>query len=283
MNKNFPQYNQTRRTADKGVTLIKLITETQFDWIFRPTHLEDDFGLDGYLDIIGNDNSVTGKYLGVQIKTGESYFKNKKKFGWTFNGENKHLNYYLNSNFPVIITLVNLEIQKAYWVKFDINKISKTKNGWSIIVPETNLFDINSKMEFQKLVGNIIDYMSQVEYQWELNETLKKSDFTYLNVNKEEIIAKDISGFTTFVDKLTIDDEIIRKARGTFTFFIDGYNDDTRELFEIEEVRQWIKLLIPAVKYWGYFLNMEDFIHSFTGLRVLHFCSVDIKVLGTIK
>ena len=72
---NFPIYNPQRRTGDIGVTFIKTIVESQFNWIFRPTHLEDDFGLDGYFDIIGVDNSVTGKYLGVQIKTGESYFK----------------------------------------------------------------------------------------------------------------------------------------------------------------------------------------------------------------
>lgn len=38
---NFPKYNSQRKTGDKGVTFIKSIVENQFDWIFRPTHLED--------------------------------------------------------------------------------------------------------------------------------------------------------------------------------------------------------------------------------------------------
>ena len=277
--KTFPHYNESKRTAEKGVTFVKMKVENDLDWIFRSTHLEDDYGIDGYIDIIGINNSVTGKYLGVQIKTGKSYFKTKKGFGWEFKGENKHLNYYLNLDKPIIIILVNLEQQVAFWGEFDLNKVTKTSTGWSILIPEYNELSKNSKQEFKKLVGNIVDYMPQLEYQWKLNEKIKNSSFTYLNVSREEIINKDVSGFTIMLNKLTIDEEMIKKARGAFSFTIDGYENDSRELLEIPEVREWAKLVIPAFKYWGYFLNMEDFTHKIIGLRVLHFCSVDIEIV----
>ena len=178
-----------------------------------------------------------------------------------------------------LIILVNLEQQVAFWVEFDLNKVTKTPTGWSILVPEHNKFNTNSKQEFEELAGNIVDYMPQLEYQWKLNEKIKNSSFTYLNVSKEEIINEDVSGFTIMLNKLTIDEEMIKKAKGAFSFTIDGYANDSRELLEIPEVREWVKLVIPAFKYWGYFLNMEDFTHNLIGLRVLHFCSVDIEIV----
>lgn len=275
--KKFPTYTSNRRTSDKGVTFIRSVVENEFDWIFRPTHLEDDFGLDGYFDVIRQDNSVTGKYLGVQIKTGESFFKQRKKTGWIYNGENKHLNYYLNSNFPILIIITNIENGKAYWVEFDIDKTSKTKNGWSIIIPESNILNKESKELFENMVGDSIDYMSQIEYQWEMSEQMRSSDLIYLYVSKNSVVQKDISGFTTLLKRLTIDDEMIALGRGKISFFVDGYNSDPRELFQIPEVIEWAKILIPEFKYWAYFINMVDPIHPLTGLNILHFCSVDLE------
>lgn len=280
---NFPKYNSQRKIGDKGVTFVKSIVENLFDWIFRPTHLEDDFGIDGYFDIIGIDNSVTGKYLGVQIKTGESYFKTETSIGWKYVGENKHINYFLNSNFPVLIILVNLESQQAFWVEFDVNRTDKTSNGWSIVVPKGNILNLSSKQTIQKLTGDVIDYMSQIEYLWEINEQIKKSSLVFLNVSKEEIMTQDVTGFTELLSRITINDEMIKKAKGKISFLIDGYNSDDRDVYEIPEIREWTKKVIPLFKYWGYFLNMDSYNKKLSGLRVLHFCSVDINVVKVDK
>lgn len=53
-----PIYNNSRQIAEKGVTLVKQIVENDLNWIFRKIPLDDDFGLDGYLDILEK-----GKYL----------------------------------------------------------------------------------------------------------------------------------------------------------------------------------------------------------------------------
>jgi hypothetical protein len=52
MNNNLPKYNQNRQTAERGVTFIKRIVEDEFGWMFRKISLDDDFGLDGYIDIL---------------------------------------------------------------------------------------------------------------------------------------------------------------------------------------------------------------------------------------
>lgn len=279
----FPKYNSQRRIGERGVTLVKTIVEDEFSWIFRPTHLEDDFGLDGYLDIIGIDNSVTGKYLGVQIKTGSSYFKNVTATGWKYIGENKHLNYFLNSSFPILILLVNIEEKKVYWVEFDINKTEKNNQGWSILVPRENVLNISTKPKIQMLVGDVIDYMSQIEYQWEVTNKIKDSSLVLLNVSRDEIEQQDISGFTTLLNRLIINDDMIKKTRGKISFVIDGYNFDEREIYEIPEVRAWVKKLVPNFKYWGYFLNMDAYIKDKAGLKFLFACYVDIKIVNKDK
>lgn len=279
-NKGFPQYNSNRRTGDLGVTFVRSIVENKFEWMFRPTHLEDDFGIDGYFDIIGRDNSVTGKYLGVQIKTGASYFLSKTNGGWKFAGENKHLNYFLNSNFPVLIILVDLSLQKAFWVEFDVNKTEKTKNGWSITVPEENILDERSKEKLSGLTGDVIDYMPQIEYQWEINEQIKECSIAFICVGKNEILTKDVRGFGQLSNRLTISEEMITKSRGKISFFIDGYDNDPREIYEIPEVRTWIKLVVPTFKYWGYFLNMDAYLKRKTGFMFLLLCSVEVKVVA---
>ncbi|AHF17947.1 DUF4365 domain-containing protein [Niabella soli] len=278
---HFPIYSSNRRKGDRGVTFVRSIVEDQYEWIFRPTHVEDDFGIDGYFDIIGTDNSVTGKYLGVQIKTGESYFKNQTSTGWKYTGEHKHLNYFLNCDFPILIIIVDLGQQQAYWAEFDINKTDKIGLGWSLTIPKENILDISAKESIRELAGDVIDYMSQIEYQWEVNRKIKDSSLVLLNVSKAEIENGDVSGFVELLERLTINDDMIKKARGKISFLIDGYNYDLREVYEIPEIRSWVKKVIPVFKYWGYFLNMNFNIQRLAGLRVLHVCSVDLYVKST--
>jgi len=171
-------------------------------------------------------------------------------------------------------------MQKAYWVEFDIDKTSKTNSGWSILIPRINEFNAKSKSELVKVAGESVDYMSQIEYHWEVNNQIKKSGLVMLNVSKEEVMKLDTSGFKTLLDRLTINDEMIAKSEGKLSFLIDGYNDDTREIYEIPEIRNWIRKVFHEFKYWGYFLNMSEDIANLAGLRLLVACLIDVKIVG---
>lgn len=71
----LPNYNNSSKKGEDGITIIKSIVEKELDWIFRPNHKEHDFGIDAYLDVIAEFGQVTGKTIAAQVKTGESYFK----------------------------------------------------------------------------------------------------------------------------------------------------------------------------------------------------------------
>jgi hypothetical protein len=51
---------------------------------------------------------------------------------------------------------------------------------------------------------------------------------------------------------------------------VDGYNDDPRELFEVPEVRAYIKRLDQAWPYWFFFLSQAD-----ESIKLLESCLCD--------
>jgi hypothetical protein len=100
------------------------------------------------MDIVTDDNSVTGQSIALQIKTGKSFFKSKSNNGFTFYGEVKHLNYYMNSQLPILIVICDIEKRKCFWVHFDGNKIERTPSGWKINIPARNVLENSKKMKY---------------------------------------------------------------------------------------------------------------------------------------
>ena len=118
----LPKYDGPAKKGEEGATIVKAIVEEDLKWIFRKNHQENDFGIDAYIDLITDKNYVTGKSIAIQIKTGDSYFKEQNETGWIFRGKLKHLNYYLNHDIPVIIVLVDDQNKSAYWCLCDPSK-----------------------------------------------------------------------------------------------------------------------------------------------------------------
>ena len=274
---NLPEYNSNRQLGEKGVTIVKNIVESKLDWIFRKVSLDDDFGIDGYIDILEDKKYVTGKSIAIQIKTGESYFTNLSQSGWIYYGENKHLNYYMNIDTPVIIALVNPKTQQVYWSEFDINIISKTKMGWKLLIKKNQILE--EKQKLKSITNLAIDYTSQLENLTQINKKMIKSKIIFVAVGKEEIIEKNYNGFKQILKWLTASDEMIRKCQGKLIISVFGYDEDVRGLYQIEEVRTWMQGVLPIFKYWGYFLNMELPKINLTSLCVLLLCNIELNLL----
>ena len=90
-------------------TTEKIINKMGLIFREQPT---DDYGVDAQIETIEN-GYATGKLIAVQIKSGESYFKEPTSEGIVFRGERKHYDYWLNHSLPVIIVLYNPENDKC--------------------------------------------------------------------------------------------------------------------------------------------------------------------------
>ena len=63
-----------------------------------------DYGIDAIIET-RDDKYLSGKLIAVQIKSGDSYFKEQKDNCVIYRGDIKHYYYWLNHSLPVIIVL----------------------------------------------------------------------------------------------------------------------------------------------------------------------------------
>ncbi len=270
----LPHYKKSKKIGKLGVSILESIVEDELNWFFRENHQENDFGIDAYIDIINDNGHITGKSIAIQIKSGESYFKNKTEFGWKYYGELKHLNYYLNHDLPVVLILVDVEIKVAYWVLCEVNQIDKTGTKWSITVPFNQILNLNAKNELLSYVGPIINYEAQLEHFWERNKSLKTVVRLIFVVSRDDIENGNYGPLIEGLKRLENNKELLYTHKENVEISIYGYDFDKRELFDIDEVKKWVMNIFENVKGLPFFLVNDE---SAQFLKLLLFCNINIK------
>jgi hypothetical protein len=76
-----------------------------------------------------------------------------------------------------------------------------------------------------------------------------------LVVSRDEVERLDFSGCLGVLDSLIESREKAMRFRDRVVFGVDGYNDDPRELFEVPEVRTFVRELDAKWPYWFFFLS----------------------------
>lgn len=272
----LPKYDISSKKGEYGTTIVKAIVEDELEWIFRKNNQENDFGIDAYIDLITDKRFVSGKSIALQIKTGDSYFKEQNEIGWIFRGELKHLNYYLNHDIPVIIVLVNDQNKSAYWCLCDFSKTEKAGQNWKITVPFNQKLDVSSKSELLNYISPITDYVSQLEHYWEFNKFLHDQDRIVFTVKKSDIEKKNYNELIMAFARLEVNAELILNLKGKIDVKIYGYNEDERELFEIEEVKEWLTTVIMKINSLSYFLVKDK---DAVFLKLLLICHTKGKII----
>lgn len=128
------RYSPTERI---GVNAVEDIVLRELGWIFREQPVVD-MGIDAHIEFV-EDNNPTGKLIALQIKTGASHFHDSKDT-LVYYGNLAHLNYWSNHSLPVLLVAHLPETGKTYWIKIDIDEVSRTSHGWKISIPKTNIF-----------------------------------------------------------------------------------------------------------------------------------------------
>jgi len=93
-----------------------------------------------------------------------------------------------------------------------------------------------------------------------MNQRLRPAvtDPVILMFSRRQVETCDIDEPLQFLRRLTADRHTALEFCGRISLVIDGYNDDPRELFEIPEVRAYIKRLDQEWRYWFFFLSQAD-------------------------
>lgn len=92
-------------------------------------------------------------------------------------------------------------------------------------------------------------------------------------IHKDQIIDFDFSSISETLFKLH---ETPRENYNKVTLIIDGYDDDSREIYQIQEIRDYMSFLDKSFPYWFYYLNIDiDKKYSPIGLIILCVCDID--------
>ena len=98
-----------------------------------------DFGVDAQAEI-KREGRPTGRLVGLQIKTGPSYFGEPYEDGWIFRPEDQHVRYWLNHSLPIYVLLVSLDPMAVYWQHVTEQQLrTGPRGGVYLQVPSANV------------------------------------------------------------------------------------------------------------------------------------------------
>jgi hypothetical protein len=276
----FPKYKQTNKKGRSGLNILTKIVENELGWIVRPNHQEDDFGIDAYIDII-IDDLVTGKSIAIQVKSGNSYLKEIDNNFWNFRGEKKHLNYYLNQDVSVLIVLVDIAQEIAYWEACKIEYVNLNAESWTMPIPKNQKVNFQQREELLKHVSKNVDYVSQLEEFWNGNRTLSETGRLCVIPGKEDIQKMNYQPLVELIERICSNKLHFSKFKENIEIGIHGYDEDSRELFQVPEAKEWVKNIFQNVPGLSYFL-VNDADSQF--LKLFCFSTIDqMSIHGNIS
>lgn len=134
-------------------------------WMFREQPV-DDIGIDAHMELTEGDGKVK-QLLAVQIKGGESYFKETKEEYVIFRDiDERQYNYWTTNTLPCIVVLYNPVDDTCIWQKLTTDTIERTSGGtgkgFFVKVPKTHTFlnkESNEElMSYTRLPEHIANY-----------------------------------------------------------------------------------------------------------------------------
>jgi hypothetical protein len=249
ISRRFPKRQQTDVTAEIGVNAVSSVVNDQMGWIFRRTHQEHDFGVDGYIDFVSCNGDVTGRFIAVQIKCGFSYLTEKRGAYW-YQDSIEHLNFLLNQPVAVLLVLCNPSTRVCFFSELNRELVVLAKTRWSHPIPKNQTMSIEFKANIAQLFGGAVDHLPSLQEDRELRDFIESASVIQYSVPLERILRRDVSPLKEFFHRLTQSEAVARSVQGKLLVTVAGYEDDGRELYQIRDVRKWAKKARRKISDW---------------------------------
>ncbi len=126
-------------TERGGLGIVRAAFE-KIEFAFREQPV--DFGIDATAELLVDDEA-TGRWISIQIKSGESYLSEIAANGeFVFRVDDAHVNYWREHMLPVIVCLCDVEKQVVYWQEVSESTLISTGTAWKILVPQSQTIDL---------------------------------------------------------------------------------------------------------------------------------------------
>jgi hypothetical protein len=235
----------TVQTEILGMKVVGMLFAT-LGWFMREQPIPDQ-GIDAQVEAATPQGRPNGGVIGLQIKSGSSYFKYSTPGGWWFYPDTENLRYWLNHQLNVAIVLYDPDRNIAYWQAIEQAHIRKTKGGeFRIFIPEEQVLGPGAVPDLLRLANeNLLqrskagsgDPVSELraEYDVGLAWILESGDRLYVEV-EESLHSK--SGRASLRVVSESDFGTIEIARDWPTFYLRGnaVGDAVTELFPWADV-----------------------------------------------
>jgi hypothetical protein len=137
------------------------------------------------------------------------------------------------------------------WVHLGVWPMEESADSEALIIPIECLTD-----EEKRTLGYDTDLSpsnTSAESGNEESDILSAADSLTYFASREKVQAGDIDDALEFLVRL-VDPPVAQRFKGRLFFGISGYDEDPRELYQIPEVRLWMRELDVVFPYWFYFL-----------------------------
>lgn len=111
-----------------------------------------DFGIDAHAEFRTGCGG-TGQLLALQVKSGESYFREPAENGWWLRTDIPHAEYWLKHALPVVIIQVDVPERHVYWAAVTERSVEFTEKGAKILIPSDQQVDVDSLPTIRALLA----------------------------------------------------------------------------------------------------------------------------------
>ncbi len=149
----------TSAIAEEGIGIVQALSNAPrvrggLGCLFRPQQSAD-VGIDGHLEIVDEiTDEPTGQIVGVQVKTGPSYFVNPTSDGWILHLKRETVRYWLQYKVPVILIVVDVDARAAYWVRIDATTVIQTSKAYNLLIPKSHQYDESARSAIAGIAEN---------------------------------------------------------------------------------------------------------------------------------
>ena len=134
----MPKVPLTYATEREGVNAVATQV-ARMRHIWRET-ATGDIGIDGQIEEVDAAGRVTGRLIGVQVKSGASYFSNCTRAGFRYYPDEGHRAYWEGFPLPVILMLHDPAAGQTYWAEVRQQLRAGSGRG-PVIVPRTRILE----------------------------------------------------------------------------------------------------------------------------------------------
>jgi hypothetical protein len=140
-------------------------------------------------------------------------------------------------------------------------------------VPFENVFQ-GAKQQLLDLVGPVRNGLAELEGYWLMNQLFTETSVIYYALDKTDVRSRETMKPRAFFDRMRATKRIASECQGKVEIMFSGYDDDSRELFEIPEVRAYVATLDAVLPDLLFFAKTEKPTYT---LSTFALCQIDVK------